>query len=186
MDLEQAIAAVQGAIWKQARQWKGHEDDMAQEITLKLITAYREQWDESKSSWTTYVGNRIRFIAVDCAREMKLIKRQTLKAWASFQSLDALMSLRFDGDGTDFFTPEDPHDDLTTVDFLDVERHMLSHPEFEIALAYCQIGNMKEVGRVFGLSESRVSQTVSKIASDPLLKARIEALCDISDLRECG
>ncbi len=113
MDLAKAIELVQGAIWKQARQWKGHEDDMAQEITLKLITAYREQWDESKSSWTTYVGNRIRFIALDCAREMKLIKRQTLKAWASFTSLDALQKERFEGNRVnDDFTPADPHDDL--------------------------------------------------------------------------
>ncbi len=184
MDLAKAIELVQGAIWKQARQWKGHEDDMAQEITLKLITAYREQWDESKSSWTTYVGNRIRFIALDCAREMKLIKRQTLKAWASFTSLDALQKERFEGNRVnDDFTPADPHDDLAIVAFCDVEKHMLQHPEFEIALAYCQIGNMREVGRIFGLSESRVSQTVTKIASDPLLRSRIEALCD---LRDCG
>lgn len=129
--------------------------DFVQELRLRVLQAV-DRWDSSKSAWRTYIRNRLRFLAVDVLRDAGYVKRDKRP------QVDRPLSEVCDE--VTRIERADQVDDLADVDWQDwLDWAGRQGREVQMAVLWTQGRyTMAQLGEMFGVSESRVSQMLSK------------------------
>lgn len=156
-DPDAMIAAVEGDVQYVAR-WlcARHKlpigvDDVAQELRIYLLRIV-DRWDPERAKWRTHVRNRLPGAAIDIARSYGYVNRhgkpQNDVPWG-----DA---------GSPMFSRLSGRRSETDVDWDDLCDAILQESDHvQMFVAYALGETMAEIGRRYGMSESRVSQILS-------------------------